>query len=42
MLARSNARVLFTVRGFLDTDYPALLAAAGTLPALEHTVVFSR
>ena len=26
VLARSGARVLFTVRGFLDTDYPALLA----------------
>ncbi len=40
ILARSNARVLFTVRGFLDTDYPALLADAGTpLPALEHIVL---
>ena len=29
VLARSGARVLFTVRGFLDTDYPALLAGAG-------------
>ena len=26
VLARSGARALFTVRGFLDTDYPALLA----------------
>src|SRR5262245_55308938 len=25
VLSRSGARVLFTVRGFLDTDYPALL-----------------
>ena len=25
----SGARALFTVRGFLDTDYPALLASAG-------------
>jgi acyl-CoA synthetase (AMP-forming)/AMP-acid ligase II len=42
VLARSNARALFTVRGFLDTDYPALLADAGVaLPALEHTVVLS-
>ena len=29
ILARSGARALFTVRGFLDTDYPALLASAG-------------
>ena len=29
ILARSGARALFTVRGFLDTDYPALLAGAG-------------
>ncbi len=29
VLARSGARGLFTVRGFLDTDYPALLASAG-------------
>src|SRR5262249_38685964 len=34
VLARSSARVLYTVRGFLDTDYPALLAGAGVaLPA---------
>jgi acyl-CoA synthetase (AMP-forming)/AMP-acid ligase II len=42
VLACSGARVLFTVRGFLDTDYPALLAEAGVdLPALEHTVLLS-
>jgi HIP---CoA ligase len=42
VLARSGARALFTVRGFLDTDYPALLAAAGVpLPALERTVLLS-
>jgi HIP---CoA ligase len=42
VLGRSRARVLFTVRGFLDTDYPALLAEAGVeLPALEHTVLLS-
>jgi acyl-CoA synthetase (AMP-forming)/AMP-acid ligase II len=29
VLTRSNARALFTVRGFLDTDYPALLREAG-------------
>src|SRR5690349_24722391 len=39
VLSRSGARALFTVRGFLDTDYPALLASAGVaLPALAHTV----
>jgi acyl-CoA synthetase (AMP-forming)/AMP-acid ligase II len=42
ILARSNARVLCTVRGFLDTDYPALLAEAGVeLPALAHTVLLT-
>jgi acyl-CoA synthetase (AMP-forming)/AMP-acid ligase II len=42
VLARSGARVLFTVRGFLDTDYPAMLAEAGVhLPALEHVVLLS-
>jgi HIP---CoA ligase len=40
VLARSGARALFTVRGFLDTDYPALLAAADVpLPALERTIL---
>jgi acyl-CoA synthetase (AMP-forming)/AMP-acid ligase II len=42
VLARSGARVLFTVRGFLDTDYPALLVRAGVdLPALERTVLLT-
>jgi acyl-CoA synthetase (AMP-forming)/AMP-acid ligase II len=42
ILERSRARVLFTVRGFLDTDYPALLASAGvSLPALTRTVVLA-
>ena len=42
VLARSRARVLFTVRGFLDTDYPALLAGAGLeLPDLGHTILLS-
>ncbi len=42
VLARSGARVLFTVRGFLDTDYPALLAAAGEeLPMLDHKVLLA-
>jgi len=40
ILARSGARALFTVRGFLDTDYPALLARADVaLPALERTIL---
>ena len=42
LLERSGARVLYTVRGFLDTDYPALLATAdAALPALEHTVLLA-
>ncbi len=42
ILGRSRARVLFTVRGFLDTDYPALLAATGiALPSLAHTVLLA-
>lgn len=38
VLERSGARMLFTVRGFLGTDYPALLEGRRT--ALERTVVF--
>jgi acyl-CoA synthetase (AMP-forming)/AMP-acid ligase II len=42
VLGRSGARALFTVRGFLDTDYPALLAGAGVeLPALDLTVLLA-
>jgi len=42
VLSRSGARVVFTVRGFLDTDYPDLLAASGVpLPALEHVVLLA-
>jgi acyl-CoA synthetase (AMP-forming)/AMP-acid ligase II len=42
ILGRSGARALFTVRGFLDTDYPALLAEAGVaLPALEQTILLA-
>jgi acyl-CoA synthetase (AMP-forming)/AMP-acid ligase II len=42
VLGRSRARTLFTVRGFLDTDYPALLADADVeLPELEHIVLTS-
>ncbi|HEU5302450.1 MAG TPA: FadD3 family acyl-CoA ligase [Acidimicrobiia bacterium] len=40
VLGKSGARVLFTVTGFLDTDYVALLRAADAdLPALDRTVV---
>ena len=40
ILERSGARALFTVRGFLDTDYPSLLADAGIpLPVLARTVL---
>jgi acyl-CoA synthetase (AMP-forming)/AMP-acid ligase II len=42
ILGRSRARALFTVRGFLDTDYPALLADAGVgLPALGQIILLS-
>jgi acyl-CoA synthetase (AMP-forming)/AMP-acid ligase II len=42
VVARSSARALFTVRGFLDTDYPALLRDAGVpLRSLEHTIVLA-
>jgi len=40
VLAKSGARVLFTVNGFLGNDYVTLLRGAGTpLPLLEHTIV---
>jgi acyl-CoA synthetase (AMP-forming)/AMP-acid ligase II len=43
ILRASGARILFTVQGFLGTDYPALLdeavAAGGSLPDLERVVV---
>jgi acyl-CoA synthetase (AMP-forming)/AMP-acid ligase II len=38
ILNRSGARVLFTVKGFLNTDYPALLAGED-LPKLEKIVL---
>ena len=42
ILGRSGATALFTVRGFLDTDYPALLAESGIeLPDLAHTILTS-
>ena len=40
ILARSRARLLVTVTGFLDTDYPALVESAGVeLPDLATVVV---
>jgi len=39
ILQRSGAKLLFTVRGFLGSDYPAMIAGAG-LPDLRHTVLF--
>jgi acyl-CoA synthetase (AMP-forming)/AMP-acid ligase II len=40
VLSKSGARLLFTVRGFLDLDFPALLEDAGPLPgALERVVL---
>jgi acyl-CoA synthetase (AMP-forming)/AMP-acid ligase II len=40
ILSRSRARALVTVTDFLDTDYVAMLAAAGVdLPDLETTIV---
>jgi HIP---CoA ligase len=45
ILRSSGARILFTVRGFLGIDYPALLAAAvadgDALPDLERVVLLS-
>jgi acyl-CoA synthetase (AMP-forming)/AMP-acid ligase II len=38
ILSRSGARILFTVRDFLKTDYPALLEGED-LPKLERTVI---
>ncbi len=40
VLSRSGARLLFTTRGFLDLDFPAMLReAAQDLPALERIVL---
>lgn len=38
ILARSGARLLFTVQGFLGADYPAMLAESD-LPDLQRTVL---
>jgi acyl-CoA synthetase (AMP-forming)/AMP-acid ligase II len=39
VLATAEVRLLFTVNGFLDTDYVALLDAAGRPVAIEEIVV---
>jgi len=40
LLEKSRAKVLFTVTGFLDTDYVELLREAGPVPdSLEHIIV---
>jgi acyl-CoA synthetase (AMP-forming)/AMP-acid ligase II len=39
VLNTSKARLLFTIEGFLDTDYPAMLEGQD-LPHLERVVVF--
>ena len=43
ILRASGARILFTVQGFLGTDYPAMLdeavAAGESVPDLERVVV---
>ena len=42
VLDRADAVALFTVRGFLDTDYVAMLRdAAPDLPCLEHVVLLA-
>ncbi|WP_324261079.1 FadD3 family acyl-CoA ligase [Altererythrobacter sp. H2] len=41
ILRRTRARILFTVSGFLDIDYPALLAGED-LPYLGETVLLDR
>jgi acyl-CoA synthetase (AMP-forming)/AMP-acid ligase II len=42
VLARAGVRALFTVRGFLDTDYPAMLRATEpSLPCLDDVVLMA-
>lgn len=42
LLKRSRAKALFTVRGFLDTDYPELLDETGeALPDLTHRILLA-
>jgi HIP---CoA ligase len=42
VLSKSGARLLFTVRGFLDLDFPALLEGAGPLPPALQRIVLLR
>ncbi|WP_067829025.1 FadD3 family acyl-CoA ligase [Nocardia inohanensis] len=39
VLVRSRAKAVCTVQEFLGHDYPAMLAAAGGLPELEHLIL---
>ncbi len=39
VLEKSGARMLVTVTDFIDTDYVAMLAAAGAGQGVEHTIV---
>lgn len=41
ILRRTNAKLLFTVDDFLDTDYPALIAEED-LPELDETIIVGR
>ena len=42
VLAKSGARLLFTVRGFLDLDFPALLRSADAEPESLERIVLLR
>ena len=42
VLTKSGARLLFTVRGFLDLDFPSLLNEAGPLPTSLERIVLLR
>ncbi|TMK19149.1 MAG: fatty acid--CoA ligase family protein, partial [Actinobacteria bacterium] len=42
VLGKSGARVLFTVRGFLDLDFPALLRSSGAEPESLERIVLLR
>ena len=42
VLTKSGARVLFTVRGFLDLDFPALLREVGPAPPSLERIVLLR
>ena len=42
VLSKSGARLLFTVRGFLELDFPALLRSSGAEPASLERIVLLR